>query len=154
MAQVKKVPLQYDKSGTVEKIAVELIPKYHTHLVNAKIGYLFRNKPIKKGGKIVLATAEKCSTKSRYLTGYDFLLVVNYENWNNLTDKQKYAVIDHELCHMHIDDDETGESEDPKYSIIAHDCDEFYAVISRHGLVMDDLKVLGTVVAKSQKVDE
>ncbi|MFA5132705.1 MAG: putative metallopeptidase [Candidatus Paceibacterota bacterium] len=150
--QVKNVPLQFDRADTVAEIAKRLIPKFHTHLVNARIAYLFKNKEIKKGGKIVIATAGKCSPKENALAkynngmsdvdveGFDFLLIVSYPVWQTLTDAQKLAVIDHELSHMLVQTDDESEDGDTKYTIIEHDVQEFCSVIERHGLYMKDLE--------------
>lgn len=140
----KAVPTQFDPAEEVEKIAKKLIPKYHSHLANCKIAYLFKNKKMKSKGREVVATAEKISKKQHALSGYHFLITTSYPTWKDLSDKQRLAVVDHELEHCFVeDDDKTGE---PKYSILPHDVEEFGAIIKRHGLYTTNLVRIGRVV--------
>jgi hypothetical protein len=140
---VEDVPTSFDKAETVEEIAKELIRKHHSELVNIKIGYLWKNKVIKKGGREVVAQVAKCSDLVKSLCELDVIVVVSYPSYNSLTDKQKRACIDHELTHILVDEDLAG---NPKVKIVAHDVEEFGSVIERHGLYMDDLVTLGRVV--------
>jgi hypothetical protein len=141
---VQAVPLQFDPAEAVEEIAKKLIPKHHSHLVSARIAYLFKNKPMKSKGREVYATAEKISKKNYALCKHHFLITVAYPTWKDLSDKKKLAVIDHELEHCFVEDDEkTGE---PKYSILPHDVEEFGSIIRRHGLYTTDLVRIGRVV--------
>lgn len=141
---VRTAPVQFDPADAVEKIAKKLIPKYHSHLVNAKIAYLFKSKSIKSKGVEVAATAEKISKKHQALSGYHFLITTAFPTWKDLSDKQKLAVVDHELEHCFVeDDDKTGET---KYSILPHDVEEFGLIIKRHGLYTTNLVRIGRVV--------
>jgi len=151
MGQVKKTPTQFDWAESVEEIAKDLIPKYHTHLVNAKIAYLFKNKEIKRGGKIVIATAEKCGPKVKALAEYDFIITVAYPTYQELTDKQKTAVVDHELEHCFVDEDDSGEV---KLKIITHDFEEFNSIIRRHGLWKPDLVTMSKAVTDQDDLDD
>lgn len=130
--QVKAVPVQYDPCGEiVEDMAKELIPKYHSHLVNCEIAYLFKNKGITVRGRSAAATAEKCSPKVKALCNYDFLITICFEDWNNLSDAQKWAVLDHELEHCWVEEDDSGET---KCKILPHDFEDFGSILQRHGL--------------------
>jgi predicted metallopeptidase len=153
--QTKAVPTQYDWAETVEELAKELIPKHHSHLVNCKIAYLYKNKEMKSKGRKVVATAEKISAKNHKLSGYHFLITVAYPTYNELSDAQKRAIIDHELEHCFVEDDEqTGE---PKYKLLPHDVEEFGSIIMRHGLYTTSLvklgRVVGNVGSKSTEID-
>lgn len=142
--KTKTVPVQFDPADEVEKLGKKLIPKYHSHLVSCKIAWLFKNKSMKSKGVEIAATAEKISKKHHALSGYHFLITVAYPTWKDLSDKQKLAVVDHELEHCFVEDDEkTGE---PKYSILPHDVEEFGSIIRRHGLYTTDLVRIGHVV--------
>ena len=147
---VQSIPTQFDYAESVEEIAKELIPKYHTHLACMEIGYLFCNKELTKSGKKVVATAEKVSKKVKALCGKDFVLTVSYPIWNDLEHNIKLAVIDHELTHMLVDDDDQGNQ---KCSIISHDYEEFHCIIKRHGLYRGELEVMGSVVKSLDEKD-
>ena len=141
---VQSVPVQFDPAEDVEKIAKKLIPKYHSHLASCSIAYLFKNKPMKSRGREVCATAEKVSKKNHALCGYHFIITVAYPTWKDLSEDVKRAVVDHELEHCFVEDDEkTGE---PKYSILPHDVEEFGSIIRRHGLYTTNLVRIGHVV--------
>jgi hypothetical protein len=148
---VEAVPTCYDKAETVEEIAKELIKKHHPELVNLKIAYLWKNKQIKKGGREVATHTIRCSDLVKALCETEIVIIVSYPTYNELTDKQKRACIDHELTHILVDEDLAG---NPKVRIVAHDVEEFGSVIQRHGLYKEDLVMLGrivqTVVVKEQ----
>lgn len=148
----REAPTQYDKAETVEELANRLIAKYHSHLASCKIAYLYKNKDMKAKGKVKVATAEKCSPKVKALTDYDFLIVVSYAAYNSLTDKQKRAVIDHELEHCWVEEDE--ETSELKFSILSHDVEEFGSIIRRHGLYFSDLEKLGRIVKETKDEEE
>ncbi len=136
-------PVCFDKSETVEALAKDLIRKYHPELANLEIVYLWKNKLMVKGGKEVIAQITKASALIKSLTHYDVIVIVSYPAFNQLTDKQQRACIDHELSHVLIEEDIAG---NPKIQIVAHDVEEFGSVIERHGLYMSDLVMLGRVV--------
>jgi len=149
---VVKVPLQFDYAETVEALAKPIISQYHTHLINCKIAYIYRNKPMVSAGRAVFATAQKCSALIRDLCkisggeGYDFIITINYESWNLLTDDQKKAVLDHELCHCLVDENENG---DIKLSIAPHEINEFSIIVARWGTeIFEDLKRFCEVAKK------
>lgn len=147
--QTQAVPLQYDPAGEpVEKLATDLIRQYHSHLVNAKIAYLYRNKDMTVKGKKAIATAEKCGPKTRALSNFDFIITIVYEQWNLLSDQQKYAIMDHELCHCWVEDDEkTGET---RFKILPHDFEDFGDVLKRHGLYSEPAVALGRAMSSAQ----
>ena len=148
----KKVPIQYDHAESVEKIAKDLIRNYHSYLATQSIAYLFKNREMFSKGRCVLATAEKTSAKVKALSepaGYDFVIIVSYPTWLNLTSKQRSAVVDHELTHCFVEEnDDTGEA---TTKILPHDVDEFEEIIRRHGLYKKDLERLGRVIRKVKK---
>lgn len=150
---VQSIPLRFDPADdSVLELAKSLISKYHTSLVNAKIAYLFRNKPMKKAGREVAATAEKISAKNKVLSNYDFIITISYEAWKGMQDAVKIAVLDHELSHLFIEDDEkTGE---PKFTLLPHTVEEFSEVILRNGLYNIDLVHIGNVIQTAKIPDD
>lgn len=144
-SETVSVPVQFDYAETVEELAKGLITQYHPHLIHASIAYIYKNKPMKSKGRIVFATAQRCGQLLKDLLKisggkvYDFIITVNYEEWGKLTDEQKRAVIDHELCHCWVEENEnTG---DLKFSILPHSLQEFGAVVDRYGTdVFEDLR--------------
>lgn len=130
----KKDDLQYFDAKEAEDIAKKLIPDFHPHLKNVPIMYLFNGKKMKPWAQIGARSA-----KERFISGYFFLMEVNHAQWVLLTDAQREALVDHELCHAGIDS-ETGEP-----YLIDHDIEEFSIIVERHGLWREDVKLFGRV---------
>src|SRR5687768_2994008 len=91
-----------------ERIAEPLIERHHRHLVDAKVLFLFTTQQRKRAGQDVYATAQKLADLQRYLhsghmcsieDGADFLILIGWNEWSSLTEKQRIALIDHELAH-------------------------------------------------------
>jgi len=128
---------KYRVAEEVYEVAAKLITNVHDHLAEAKIVYLFRDDEWKSKGKIVLGKAYKVPEQWSYLSGYDLLVVINERAWSVLSDRQKTALIDHELCHFEKDIDESG---NPKWRMVNHDVEEFTGVVRRHGLWSPDVE--------------
>ena len=124
---------KYFDAPAVEEIAKDLIPKHHSHLKNQPIMFLFV-RYMSDWARMNLR-----SEKERFISGYHFLMEVNHKKWAELSDKQRIALVDHELCHAGID----GKSGDPM--LIDHDVEEFGEIVKRHGLWRDDVKHFGYI---------
>lgn len=141
--KTRSIPAQFDPADDVEEVAHELIPKYHSHLANAEIAYLFYNKEIKRKGKRIAGTAETCGKKVKALCDKDFVITISYPVWKDLEDEQRLALVDHELEHCLVTEKEDGSM---KCSTIPHDMEEFNAIISRHGLYHAGLEMLSNTI--------
>jgi hypothetical protein len=126
-----------------------LVKAIHVHLVNAKIGVVFR-KQIKKRDRTVLAQASKCGGKLEFFSKLDLLIEVNWEAWFLLQPEKKLALIDHELCHFSKDTTEKGET---RYMLLSHDVEEFSGIVKRWGLWKNDLKQFANVLRSSGQLD-
>ncbi len=135
----------------VEEIARDLIRRYHQHLLNAKIVYVFRGGEWKKGGKTILGQVEKAGGKMAFWVRQAlhidrpdvYPMYISKRGWATLSHDQRLALIDHELCHWHCTD--TG-----KIVTIGHDVEEFRAVLERHGFWENELRRFGEAAAKCQ----
>lgn len=127
----------------VERVAIELMPEYHDHLVEAKIAYLFRSGTWTSKGQAVGGKAYKASERDRVLHGCDLLVVINSEVWNALDPDRRRALVDHELSHFLRDEDEQG---NPIWQVVGHDVEDFAAVIKRHGLWNEGLELMDRAV--------
>lgn len=128
----------------VKELADRLIKvvNEHQHLNFCNVVYLFNRVVDKVRGAEALATASKVTGRNAYflIAGVDssefiepeacFVISVWEEGWEQLTDKQREALIDHELCHCKVieDDDGTG-----RLFIKPHDIEEFHSIAKRHG---------------------
>lgn len=144
------------RAHAVEQIAQRIVGEHHGHLIEARILYLFTDKPKQSKGQSVLATASKLDAVKRWMTsdmdggddGYDFLLMFDSKAWAVLEADQRRALVDHELCHCQKGINDDGS---PKWWIRGHDVEEFAAVIERHGLWHRSVKAFAvSVVAATQ----
>lgn len=121
-------------SADVLGMAAGLVEKYHPDLKDANIGFVFRSEAGASQGKKVLAKAMR---PDRKLTPYmkqelDFLIWISIHDWAELSDMQRMALLDHELCHCMVDSD-------GRRSLRGHDIEDFSAIIERYGLWNADL---------------
>ena len=66
-----------------------------------------------------------------------FLITVFASTWAMMTDKQKEACIDHELCHCEIRQTNEGNK---KRVTRPHDVEEFNEIVQRHGAWMSNVE--------------
>jgi hypothetical protein len=119
----------------VVNIAETLIQEHHPDLASADIAFAMKSeKKFKLKSHQIWAQASKIPAKLSAFVNYDFLIWIQWEIWEKLSDVQKQALIDHELCHCTID-------ETPK--IIPHEIEEFSVVIERFGLWRTSLRTMG-----------
>ena len=118
----------------VAQIAQELIIKYHQHLRGANIRYLFRYGPWSNKKRETQGQAVKVSGVNHFLTGLDFIILINADVWEQLNEKEKVALVDHELEHCCKEDD--------KFYLQGHDVEDFIRVIRRHGFWSPNLKAV------------
>ena len=129
--------LPIEPEDGVLELAQELISKYHPWLENWRIGFLFRSERMtQRGDRFVFGQASKVSAKTNALLPaeekLDFLIWIAQDWWWDATDKERAALLDHELCHCGQD----GKMKD-------HDVQEFVCIIERHGLWYPDLARMG-----------
>lgn len=130
------------------KIMGDLIAKNHAHLKDALIAIAWRfGWSQDADGRLKLGQAKKGSDLDREMHKHDFVILLNHEAWNKggLSQKQKAAVVDHELCHCEVAIDRNGEPKtDEKgrtvWRVRKHDIEEFRDVVSRHGLYTNELE--------------
>ncbi|MGH8575603.1 MAG: putative metallopeptidase [Gammaproteobacteria bacterium] len=149
----------YWRAKDVEALVEKLVPEYHEHLDRADVTIrcVFRDTISKSRGRMRLGVARKISGLNAHLVGLvrrddldgdpaDFFVVeVPHEPWYALTEAQRLALVDHELCHFYV-----AIPEDPdkprQLVILGHDLEEFCAVVERHGLWRPDLTEFARVL--------
>lgn len=128
------------------EIMHELIGAFHPHLAQANIAIMWRygwkrcRDGHLKGGEMRL-----CAEVDRELHGFDFVMALNYKLWSELDETCQVAIVDHELCHAQVDDDDDGDVRvDEKgricYRIKKHDLEEFTAIVGRYGQYRQGVK--------------
>ncbi len=121
-AQMVQQTERYYEADDVANIAADLIPQFHKRLENVPIVYFFDTGKMREA-----ATMSKRSDKEIFISGYKFAMQVSKANWLSLSDAQKIALVDHELCHAYVDPE-------GKLEIIDHDIEEFSIIVKRHGI--------------------
>jgi len=108
-----------------------------------RIAYVWRDKPIIRGGKTVLGKARKISGLPAFLASEDldtdnpafFVIEIDKTYWPSLSENEREALVDHELTHCIVDEDEGT------LKILPHDLEEFYFIVKRHGLWSEEYKL-------------
>lgn len=128
---------EYGPAESVSEVAQRLIPTYHPELATARIVYIFVDKASKKSGKPVLGKARRVSGALEFLLEQDFIIEVALECWNELSDRQRTALVDHllETC-TGVEDEQNG---DMKWGVREADVREFTSILNRHGAWTDEL---------------
>jgi Putative phage metallopeptidase len=146
-----KMPKDFSSADSVESIAGGLIPNYHPELATARIMYTFVSEASKKNGKDVLGTAKKLSGFNEWALENDFLVTIALDKWNELTENQRMALVDHmlERC-TGEEDDESGEM---KWKMRDPDVQEFAGILFRHGAWNEDLQGFVSM-AKGVNIDQ
>lgn len=84
-------------------------------------------KPEGKGGMHVLARAVKAPALWRDLGDFEVVLWANEEAWQHLAERQREALIAHELCHVGMRNDKGT------VTMLEHDIEEFGWVVREYG---------------------
>ncbi|HED05454.1 MAG TPA: hypothetical protein ENI61_02075 [Ignavibacteria bacterium] len=125
------IPLLFDDAEIVMGISKNLIKNYHSHLSAAEIRYIFRNRAAKRSGVKVSGNVYKMSGKYKFLTGFDFIVEIALDVWNDLAPNQRIALVDHLLTRcVCIENETTG---DFKWKVIPPAIQEFPEVAERNG---------------------
>ncbi len=141
----------YAEAENVEKEAMSLIPMYHPELAEARFKFVFVDKASMKNGKPVRGKVRRITGVLEFLLEADFMMEVALDQWNELTDVQRKALVDHllECCTGEEDEADGGTM---KYSVREPDVQEFSAILRRHGAWNDDLAAFASV-AKTIDID-
>jgi hypothetical protein len=153
------VSVVYTPAPAVEKTARAVINKWHPHLSDVRIEYVFRDSPAKSKGRVVLGKARKLSGLNAWLARLgdverdgdgalfrdgdeaqpvdDFFVIEIAEPvWEAMDSEQRFALVDHELSHCIVEESDSG----LQLKVAGHDLEEFEAVVRRHGLWKPDVE--------------
>jgi hypothetical protein len=110
-------------------------------------------------GHVTIGICRKASDLDRELIPYDLIILLSRTFWQSLdvTDEQRTALLDHELCHATVKIDKTGEPMVDErgrkvFRIRKHDLEEFAAIVERHGLYKRDLEQFAAALRRSALV--
>lgn len=122
-------------------LAQNVIDTYHPYLkqAGARFGFVFRSEPQKRKGSKVLAAVSVVSSQVKMHLDLDYLIWVSRDDWDDMSEKQRIALLDHEFCHCCM-------NEKFEWSTRDHDIQEFSIIIDRHGFWNDGLLRVAEVV--------
>lgn len=131
----------------------------HAHLVDHEIdvAWLFRVEPKVKGGREILGTVYEPTVQGelrdvfrwmlRRILGRlpHFIAVLDETYWGGASDRDREILCFHCLCHVRQKTDKYGAPRYdrdglPVYGVMAHDVEEFTAVVERYGAWNDDIR--------------
>lgn len=147
----------YKPAPDVAHIAGDLIATVddHAELAGVDVVYCWRDKAAKSKGRTVLGKARKVSGLNAFLARDQesdeplFVVEIAQDEWIELTTKQRYALVDHELSHLRVKIGDDGERD---LSIRGHDVEEFRAVIDRHGFWKPDVADFAVSVSEQMRL--
>lgn len=122
----------------------KLIANYHPNLalIEDEIAVVFKDKATERGGVVIPGNTKKAPALMSVLTDkkfeYKFIIEIGADIWNNLTNAQQEALLDHHLCAMLVEEDE--KSGGIKCSLRLPDFVGYKEEFERHGMwrPMDD----------------
>ncbi len=139
-------------------ILSELVEQHHEELHDARIALAWCTswKP-DVDGRVTLGKCVKASDLHRELAPYDFVILLSRAFFEDalVTDIQRRALIDHELCHGGVKHDPTGEPEyDARgrkvFRLRKHDLEEFAVIGERYGCWKKDVEVFFGAVSRGR----
>ena len=138
------MPIYTEVTPIVLDLAREIIRDHHLSLFDARIAFVFRDEaPVDSQGLATLGKAAKVTPQMKAAGfDYDFLIWLAEDKWTHLGERQRRALIDHELTHCTIFDGQ------PR--MLKHDIGEFTVIVERYGLWSLDLVKMGRAIEKGE----
>lgn len=139
-----------------------LIAAHHRPIMEARIALAWNLswKP-DVDGRVTLGKCKKASDLDRELAAFDFVILLRQAFIDNptVTDDQRRALLDHELCHAAVSYDTSGEPKIDErgrtiYRIRKHDIEEFAEIVERHGCYKRDLEHFAAALRRGQHQGE
>jgi hypothetical protein len=108
-------------------------------------------------GRLTLGRCKKVTDLEREFMPYDFIIILNRDFWEDerVTDHQRRALLDHELCHAAVATDREGDPRvDEKNRVVyrtrKHTLEEFHEIVDRYGLYKQDLEEMWRTMCRAQ----
>jgi len=122
-----------------------LIGALHPVLQGRVIKWLWREHMTGRG-VVLLGKARLASGLVGHFSRADFILEFNWTEWQDLSERQRVALVDHELTHCSTDL-EKGTS-----LIVPHDVEEFGSIVEKWGLWRPPLKRFAEIVTAAAQL--
>jgi hypothetical protein len=144
----------------IYKLLASLVVAHHDEIATARIALAWCTSwRADVDGHQKLGQCKKASDLDRELAEYDFVILLQKEFWENeaVSDTQRQALLDHELCHatVKLDSHTLEPLEDERgrivYRLRKHDLEEFVAIAARYGTWKRDLERFARALASSKQ---
>lgn len=144
---------KFHTEATLEtnELLKDMIQKYHPHLRDNEFLIMMKHGGWKSKGKTKFSGMSVLNEAIRMITENDAILYLNADMWNQMAEPQKRYVLDNALFGLDVKKDKNKdvlEADDgrPLLKTLPPDIEAFYAVISRHGAVSEDVKRLALAI--------
>lgn len=159
----KKVSYQLidrERSPAMYRLLARLVEQHHSELKDARIALAWCSSwRADVDGRITLGQCKKASDLDRELMAWDFIILLQQAFFADVsvTDEQRAALIDHELCHATVKldplthepiEDERGRT---VYRLRRHDLEEFGEIVERHGCYKRDLELFAQSMLRARQ---
>lgn len=129
----------------------DMIHKHHPHLRDNEFVIMMKHGGWKSKGKTKFSGISVLNEAVRMVSDTDAILFLNADMWNKMTEPQKRYVLDHALFGLDVKKDKHDdvlEADDgrPLLKTLPPDIEAFFAVITRHGAVSEDVKRLAVAI--------
>jgi len=143
----------------------ELLEASHQDVLQARFALAWHvNWKPDDDGHLMLGQCRKSSDLEREIqdaSAYDFVILLNQNFFDDpiVTDTQRRAVLDHELCHAAVKLDDDGhpvidERGRVQYRIRKHDLEEFSEIAERYGCWKRDIEAFARSLAAARQDDQ
>lgn len=155
----KLIPPTTDQGKGIYAMVKRAVEKWHDELTGARIALAWAlNWKPDSDGITKLGKMKKAADLDRELAPFDFVMLLRQEWWEDkaVTEAQRLALVDHELCHATVRYDRQGDPlKDERgrtiYRMRRHDIEEFSEIIARHGVYKRSLEVAAHALLLRQK---
>lgn len=155
----KLIKMDDDGAAAMYSMLNRVVEAHHGELTQARIALAWaRSWNADADGRVKLGQCKRVGDPEREMHGYDFVIILRALFWQDgqVTDEQREALLDHELCHAAIDYDADLEPKRDQlgricYRIRKHDVEEFTQIIARRGVWKRDLEAMAQALERSKQ---
>lgn len=123
----------YVESEQYAAIGMEVIDNVpelrYLRTADVRISFLACDKPKTSNGKNVFGECVKVQDLYKVFCPYDFFIIFYDKNIAGLNDEQLKILMEHELLHVGVEDDDPA----PRYFVKPHDYDDFKQITNKYG---------------------
>ena len=145
------------------KLVDTLVKAHHVELKDARVALAWCTSwRADVDGRVKLGQCRRATELDRELMAYDFVILLQKDFWTAVTvsNEQRTALVDHELCHASVKlDPYTHEPiEDERGRVVyrtrKHDLEEFDEIAERHGCWKRDLERFAQALFRGQHAEQ